>query len=208
MKKGYRTGILIIIFLVLAIGATYISSKYFFHNFKKKKFTVVVDNISSYGYTLDKRDTKIMKEKFNELKKVVKAKDIDYKKYSELISQLYVIDLYTIENKVNKYDVPCLEYIYSDQVEKFKSMIKWEFYSKIEDNSDKNRTQKLPVVKSIEVDNIEETTYDINGESKDGYIITLEWVYEEDLGYDKKAQITTVIDNNKVYVVKHSPIID
>ena len=150
MKKGYRTGILIIIFLVLAIGATYISSKYFFHNFKKKKFTVVVDNISSYGYTLDKRDTKIMKEKFNELKKVVKAKDIDYKKYSELISQLYVIDLYTIENKVNKYDVPCLEYIYSDQVEKFKSMIKWEFYSKIEDNSDKNRTQKLPVVKFIE----------------------------------------------------------
>lgn len=208
MKKGYRTGILIIIFLILSIGATYVSSKYFFHNFKKKKFTVVVDNISSYGYTLDKRDTKLMKEKFNELKKVVKAKEIDYKKYSELISQLYVIDLYTIDNKVNKYDVPCLEYIYNDQVDKFKSMIKWEFYSKIEDNSDKNRKQELPVVKSVEVTNVEETTYDINGEVKNGHVVTLEWIYEEDLGYDKKAQITTVIDNNKVYVVKHSPIID
>lgn len=208
MKNGYRTGILIIIFLVLSIGATYISSKYFIHNFKKKKFTVVVDNIGSYGYTLDKRDTRLMKEKFDELKDVLKTKEIDFKKYSELISQLYVIDLYTIDNKVNKYDVPCLEYIYKDQVDKFKSMIKWEFYSKIEDNSDKNRKQELPVVKSVEVTNVEEATYDINGETKTGYILTLEWNYDEDLGYDKKAQITTVIDNNRVYVVKHSPIID
>ncbi len=208
MKKGYRTGILIIIFLILAIGAAYISSKYLFNNFKKKKFTVVVDNINDYGYSLDKRDTKLMKDKFNELKKILKTKDVDYQKYSELISELYVIDLYTIDNKVNKYDVPCLEYIYADQVEKFKSMIKMEFYSKIEDNSDKNRTQKLPVVSSVEVTNIEEGTYDINGENKNGYIVTLVWDYEEDLGYDKKAQITTVIDNNKVYVVKHSPIID
>ena len=208
MNKGYRTGILIIIFLLLAIGAAYLSSKYFFNNFKKKKYTVVVDNINNYGYTLDKRDTKLMENKFDELKKVLKSKDVDFKIYSELIAQLYVIDLYTIDNKVNKYDVPCLEYLFPDQVEKFKSMIKWEFYSKIEDNSDKKRTQELPVVKDISVTNTEDTTYDINGESKTGYLITLEWTYEKDLGYDKKAMVTTVIDDNKVYVVKHSPIMD
>lgn len=208
MKKGYRTGILIIIFLLLAIGGAYLSSKYLFNNFKKKKFTVVVDNIKNYGYTLDKRDTKLMEDKFDDLKKVLKSKELDYQKYSELIAQLYIIDLYTIDNKVNKYDVPCLEYIYPDQVDKFKSMIKWEFYSKIEDNSDKKRDQKLPIVKSISVISSDESSYDINGEEKKGYNVVLEWSYDEELGYDKKASVTTVIDGNKVYVVKHSPIID
>ena len=176
--------------------------------FKKKKFTVVVDNIKNYGYTLDKRDTKIMESYFDQLKKVLKNKDVDYKKYSELIAKLYIVDLYSIDNKVNKYDVPCLEYIYPEQVDKFKSMIKGEFYSKIEDNSDKNRKQTLPLVKDVSVISIDDATYDINGESKKAYIVTLEWTYEQDLGYDKKAAITTVIDNNKVYVVKHSPIMD
>ncbi|MBO4600943.1 MAG: hypothetical protein J5634_01765 [Bacilli bacterium] len=208
MKKGYRTGMLIIIVLILAIGATYAASKFYFKNFKKKKFTVVVDNISHYGYTLDKRDTKLMKSKFNELKKLLKNKEVDNKKYSELIAQLYILDLYNIENKVNKYDVPCLEYIYPDQVDKFKSMIKGEFYSKIEDNSDKDRKQKLPVIKSINVINITESVYTINEEEKNGYMIELEWEYEEDLGYDKKAIVTTVVDKNKVYVVKHSPIMN
>ena len=208
MKKGYRTGVLILIFFILAIGATYISSKYLFNNFKKKKYTVVVDNIKNYGYTLDKRDTKLMTDKFNALKKLLKNKEVDYKAYSELVAELYILDLYNIENKVNKYDVPCLEYIYPDQVDKFKSMIKGEFYSKIEDNYDGDRKQKLPVIKTINVISVEDVTYTINNEEKNGYNITLDWEYEEDLGYDKKAVVTVVIDQNKAYVVKHSPIID
>lgn len=208
MKKGYRAGILVILVLILIIGGTYVASKYLFNNFKKKEFTVVVDNIKNYNYTLDKRDTKLMKEKFNELKKVLKSKDVDYKKYSELIAQLYIIDLYNIDNKVNKYDVPCLEYIYETEKEKFKSMIKGEFYSKIEDNYKKDRKQELPVVKSIKVLNTTDTTYKLNDIDKNGYSITLEWTYEKDLGYDKKAEVITVVDGNKVYVVKHSPIID
>ena len=208
MKKGYRTGVLVLIFLILAIGATYVCSKFMFNNFKKKKFTVVVDNIKNYGYTLDKRDTKLMESKFDDLKKLLKGKDVDFKKYSELIAQLYVLDLYNIENKVNKYDVPCLEYIYPKEVDKFKSMIKGEFYSKIEDNYKKDRKQELPIVKSIKIISTEESTFKVDEDEKKSYVITLEWDYEKDLGYDKKAVITTVIDNNKVYVVKHSPIID
>lgn len=208
MKKVYRTGILVLTVLIALIGITYICSKCVFHKFKKKSFTVVVDNIKNYNYTLDERDTSLMKDKFKELKKELKNKDVDYKKYSELLSELYILDLYNIDNKVNKYDFPCLEYIYPDQVDKFKSMIKSEFYSKIEDNSDKNRKQQLPIINSITVFNVVESTYTINGEDKNGFTVTLEWEYKKDLGYDKKADVTTVIDNGKVYIVKHSPIID
>ena len=130
MKKGYRTGILVLLFLVLVIGLTFFCSKFVFNVGKKQKFTVVVDNIKNYNYTLDERDSKLMKDKFNELKKLLKSKNVDYQKYSELLAELYIIDLYSIDNKVNKYDVPCLEYIYESQIDKFKSMIKGEFYSR------------------------------------------------------------------------------
>jgi len=121
---------------------------------------------------------------------------------------MYVIDLYDINNKVNKYDVPCLEYILKDEHDKFKKMIKNEFYSKLIDNSNDDRKQELPIVKSIEVKDIKETTTKINEVDYEGYIVNLEWEYEKDLGFDKKAEVTLIKNMNKLYVVKHSPIID
>lgn len=209
MGKGYRTGFLIILFLILCILGTYLCSKYVFTGKKTKSFSVVVDRIKDYNYTLDERDSKLMKEKFKELKKVLKNKnEIDYKSYSELLAELYILDLYDINSKVNKYDIPCLEYIMKDEVEKFKKMIKEDFYSKLEDNSDKDRKQELPSIKSINIISSNESTFKVGNEEKKSYVIRLEWEYNKDLGFDKKSEVITIVDNNKVYVVKHSPIMD
>ena len=209
MGRGYKTVFIVILVLILCILGTYLCSKYVFIGKKKTTFSVVVDKIKDYNYTLDERDPKLMKEKFKELKKVLKNKsEVDYKSYSELIAQLYIIDLYDINSKVNKYDIPCLEYIEKKEVDKFKKMIKEDFYSKLEDNSDKDRKQELPSIKSINVISNEETKFKLGEEEKDGYIITLEWEYDKDLGFDKKSEVTTIIDNSRVYVVKHSPILD
>ena len=69
----------------------------------------VVEKINDYGYTLDDRDTVYMRTTFRELKKVLKEKKIDYKKYAEYLAKLYIIDLYTINNKTSKYDVGAFE---------------------------------------------------------------------------------------------------
>ena len=208
MGKGYRTGLIIILVLILSILATYIFSHFVFKYKKTTSFSKVVDKISKYDYTLDERDSKLMREKFKELKKVLKADDVNYDEYAKLLSQMYIIDLYDVNNKVNKYDVPCLEYIYKTEQDKFKKLIKTQFYSQLVDNSDNNRKQELPSVKSIEVASLDTSKIEVNGKEYDGYVITLSWEYDKDLGFDKKSEVRLVKDDNKLYVVKHSPIID
>ena len=209
MKKGYKSGFWVIFVLILLILGTYICSHFIHKPTKKDGFSVVVDKISKYDYTLDERDSKLMREKFKELKKVLSSKnDINYESYASLLAQMYIIDLYDINNKVNKYDVPCLEYIYSTEKDKFKQMIKEEFYSQLIDNSDGDRKQELPSVKSIEALSSESSKIDVKGKDLDGYNITIKWEYDKDLGFDKKSVVSVVIDDGKAYVVKHSPIID
>ncbi|MBR5663042.1 MAG: hypothetical protein IKX00_05325 [Bacilli bacterium] len=208
MGKGYRTGLVIILVLTLAILSTYVLSHFVFKFKKSTGFSKVVDKISKYDYTLDERDSKLMREKFKDLKKVLKADQVNYDEYAKLLAQMYIIDLYDINNKVNKYDVPCLEYIYKSEQDKFKKMIKTQFYSQLVDNSDGNRKQELPSVKSIEVISSDESKVDVSGKSYDGYIIVLSWEYDKDLGFDKKSEVRIAKDNNKLYVIKHSPIID
>ena len=208
MGKGYRTGLIIILVLILSILATYIFSHFVFKYKKTTSFSKVVDKISKYDYTLDERDSKLMREKFKELKKVLKADDVNYDEYAKLLSQMYIIDLYDVNNKVNKYDVPCLEYIFEDEHDKFKKMIKNEFYSKLIDNSNNDRKQELPTITKISLDSIKETKFTINEIDYDGYQATLSWDYDKDLGFDKKAEVIVVKSNDKMYVAKHTPIID
>lgn len=208
MTKGYRTGFIIIFILIIAIFSTYVLSRFVFKPSKKDGFSKVVDKISKYGYTLDERDSKLMRSKFKELKKVLKNSDVDLDEYSKLIAQMYIIDLYDINNKVNKYDVPCLEYIYKDEHEKFKKMIKEEFYSQLIDNSDNDRKQELPTITSIDVISLNKEQIELKGKKQEGYVVTLSWKYDKDLGYDDKSEVTLVSESGKMYVVKHSPIID
>lgn len=208
MGKGYRTGLIVILVLILAILAAYICSHFVFKPTKKDGFSKVVDKISKYGYTLDERDSKLMREKFKDLKKVLKEDEVDYNDYAKLLAQMYIIDLYDIDKKVNKYDVPCLEYIFPSEHDKFKKMIKNEFYSQLIDNSDNDRKQELPSITSISVISSEQAKIEANKKDYDGYIVTLSWEYKKDLGYDKKTEVKLVIDNGKLFVVKHLPIID
>lgn len=206
MKNGYKMGLGILLLLIIAIFAAYVYSHFFYNPHKTSGFSVVVDKVK--GYTLDERDSKLMKNKFEELKKVLNSKEIDFNVYSSLIAQLYIIDLYDIDSKVNKYDVPCLEYIFPEEKDKFKLMIKNEFYSKLEDNSNEDRKQTLPSISNIKVDNVEESNIKLHEKEYKSYVVMLSWEYKKDLGYDKKAEVILAVDSDKVYVVKHTPIVD
>ena len=208
MGKGYKTGFTVLTILILLIFCAYVYSRFHVAKTKKSGFSVVVDKISKYGYTLDERDSKLMREKFKELKSVLKEKEIDSEKYASLLAQMYILDLYDLENKVNKYDVPCLEYILEQEHDKFKKMIQNEFYSQLKDNSNGDRKQELPTIKSINVTEVTETTYKAGDVTYGGYLVKLEWEYDKDLGFDKKSEIIVAKVNNQLYVIKQSPIID
>lgn len=201
MKKKYKTLLIIIVIcIIIIIGLLVIKNM---KNEGVKNNVKVVDSIVDFSYTLDERDTSLMKENYKELKKILKEKDINYEEYSQVIAKLFIIDLFTMDNKINKYDVGSLEYVYPETIDNFKLNIEDTIYKSMEDNTYDKRVQELPIVKSIEVIDTKTSTFKINEEELDSFIVTLNWEYEKDLGYDKEATITLIKENKKVYVVEY-----
>lgn len=202
MKKKYKYPLLLLI-LVIIIIVGLIVFKVFFAKDEVKNNVKVIDTIVDFSYTLDERDTKLMKDTYEELKNILKEKEINYNEYSKVLAKLFVIDLFTMDNKINKYDVACLEYVYPDNLENFKTNVEDTIYKLMEDNTYGKRTEKLSIVNSVEVTNEEESTFKINEEEVPSYVVTLNWTYDKDLGYDKNATITMIRKDKKLYVVEY-----
>lgn len=204
MQKKYKIGLIVLIVLLSLIIAFAIFNAISNPKSDTPKLEQL-DEIKEYGYTLDKRDTKLMKKTFDKLKKELKKEDINYEEYAKLLSQLYVIDLFTLSNKINKYDIPSLEYIMEDNNENFSNNISDTIYKYIIDNSDKKRKQDLPEVASIEFKNIETIEYTYDKNNYEGYKVDLEWTYVKSLGYDTSAMIRLIKIDKKLYVVGYEP---
>jgi len=141
MKKKYKYPLLILI-LVIIIIIGLIVFKMFFTKSEVKNNVKVIDSIVDFSYTLDERDTTLMKDTYKELKRVLKEKDINYEEYASILARLFVIDLFTMDNKINKYDVACLEYVYPDNVDNFKTNVEDTIYKTIEDNTYGKKNRK------------------------------------------------------------------
>ena len=202
MKKKYKLGlILIAILIVLILVITII---FLLKGDKKVEKTKVVDSIDNFSYTLDDRDTKLMKETYNELKDILNKDQIDYESYAKTLAKLFVIDLFTMNNKINKYDVGSTEYVYPESVDNFKLNVEDTIYKSMEDNSDGKRKQDLPEVISVDASNIEEVEFEIKEEIEKVYEVKLTWEYEKDLRYDDNATIKLLNVDDKLYVVEYA----
>ena len=74
MKKKYKIFLIIIIILIILIVAAIIAFKLLKNN-KPAEPVKVVDSIDNFNYTLDDRDTELMKNTYNELKEVLSAEN-------------------------------------------------------------------------------------------------------------------------------------
>lgn len=202
MKKKYKYPLLLLILVIIVIVGL-ILFKLFFAKDEVKNNVKVIDSIVDFSYTLDERDTKLMKDTYEELKNILKEREIDYDEYAKVLAKLFVIDLFTMDNKINKYDVACLEYVYPDNLENFKTNVEDTIYKLMEDNTYGKRTEKLSIVNNVEITNEEESTFKINEEEVPSYVVTLNWTYDKDLGYDKNAKITMIRKDKKLYVVEY-----
>ena len=203
MRKKYKVGLIVI--GVLLLGVISLGVLRIFYNDEEEKrevnVTSVISNISDYGYTLDDRDTDYMKEVFSELENILEALEIDYHAYAEALAKLFVIDFYTLENKINKYDVGSLEYILSSSVESFRLKAQDTIYRDVIDNTYRDRIQDLP-------ENTEDTTFTLNDEEVDAIKVEMNYEYKEDLGYDTEGTIYLVRNDVKLEIVSYSPSIE
>lgn len=209
MSKKKKIVIFLVLLLILA-ASTYIYLNYFRKDETIKQKTKVVDKIDNFDYTISDTDTKLFKEKFDELKKVLSKKKIDNKKYAELISQLYIIDLFTLDNKTTKNDIRSVQFVYSNYKTSYIDKTRDEFYKYIKNSLSGNRDQELPIVDTIKVDSIEEVNpadifkTDELKNAGEAYEVKLKWTYKKDLSYQNSGKIIVVKDNDKLSVAKFS----
>ena len=204
MKKKYKKIIIVLVLLLLLVFGAFAYCKFFKSRpvdtpIKEVKVTNTIEN---YGYNLEDRDTKLYKDKYEKLKELLSKDDYDKDEYIKLISELFIIDLYTIDNKISRYDVGGTEFMYTGAVSSFKASVENSLYKTVENDLEDNRNQALPVVSSIEITNYEPTTYEMPDQTViDGYKVNLSWQYEKDLGYDDTGVLIVIPDGNKMGVV-------
>ena len=174
---------------------------YFF--FREKPIVVtVVSQIDEYDYYLDSNETRIYKKYYKELEKELEDKKIDEENYAQIITKLFVIDFYTLTNKLTNKDIGGIQFVHPNLEEKFITEASSTIYKYVKNNLSGSRRQKLPEVNKVEVTKIENIKYEKKEyEDESAYELTLKVSYVKDYDYPKKITITLVHYENKLVIV-------
>lgn len=199
MKKSRKIIIsLIVIILIAIIGL--IVYKMVFNNSQEE--VKIIKRIKDYDYNLKENETELYKTEFNELDKILSKKNVDYEEYAKSIAKLFIIDFYTLDNKLSKNDIGGTEFIKEDMRDNFIEEARSTFYKYVEVID--GRTQELPEVSSITDVSVEKTEFKYSDKTVDenAYKVSISWDYVEDLGYEKEASMIIVKQDKKLYIVE------
>lgn len=212
MKKIKKIILALLILIIIALLAIIIYKN--FYNNKEENEVKVIKSIPGYGYSLDENETIVYKEEFNNLEKILSSSEVNYEDYALSIAKLFIIDFYTLDNKLSKNDIGGVSYIHPLVKDNFIEEARSTFYKYLEVKTDK-RTQKLPEVSNIIDEKIENTTFRIKSnnttanknnkvtyETVDAYKVTISWKYKEDLGYESECKIIIIKKDNMLYIVE------
>ena len=204
MKKKICLFIILIVLIALIGVFVYLFVKNKNSNESREVIEVVsLDTIEGYNYHLNDRDSEVYKKYFYELKTILSdSENIDFEAYARVLSSMYVIDLYSIYNKLNKYDVTVSDFINPENIDNFRLKVSDTLYKYLEDDTNGKRNQELPKVKEVNVEEVSNKSFKIDEIEYSGYVVKLSWSYEKDLGYDTEATLDLIKRDNKIYVLK------
>ena len=204
LKKSVKRS-LIIIFVAIIVG---IICYFLFKNFSNQKSndTVkVVDSISKYGYSLKENKTKTYKDMFNELKLILNEKEVNDEEYAKKISEMFIYDFYSLDDKKAKTDVGGVDFVYNKVLPNFLQNAQDTYYKYVENNIYNNRKQKLPVVTNIKIEQIEQKLFTYGEKNDDkAYYVNVNWSYTDDSfsSYQKAATLVFIHDDIKLSLVE------
>lgn len=213
MKKSKKILITLIIIVILSIIGILL---YNYFSKDEPKEVKTIKSIPEYGYELKENETKLYKDEFDNLDKILSKKEVDYEEYAKQIAKLFIIDFYTLDNKLSKNDIGGTDFIKDDMKDNFIEEARSTFYKYLEVNSS-DRNQELPIVSEIKDVEIENTTFVIKdsktttsktktttskGTQIDAYKVTISWDYKDDYGYEKEANMIIIKEDKKLYIVE------
>lgn len=204
MKKNCLF-IIVVVLVMIGVG---VGAYFIYRNTNNKEDEILeykeLSNIDGYGITLSENDTELYKTEYEALKSNLTSGNINYEEYAKSVAKLFIIDLYTINNKINKYEIGGIEFVLPEGRSNYSTNIDDTIYKYVEDNSHKTRNQELPEVKSVDVVDIKKSKFIIKATDTEyeSYVLNLKWDYVSDMGYDTKAEIIIINVDNKLYVVE------
>ena len=199
MKKD-KWVIILFIFCFIALVSPIIFK--LFVDFNAPVIEKELSSFEYYGYKLTTNDTEAFEAVYNELSDVLNQEIVDYEMYAKLISKLFVIDVFTLDNKLSSTDVGGLEFVHKDLRNNFKENMGSTLYSSVLNNLNGNRNQKLPKVNDVKINSFDKDTYEYYGVTYDSYVINCGISYIEDMGYQNSITLTLIKVDNMLYIVK------
>lgn len=193
--------ILLTIFIIIVIAAL----AFLVYNILFKKVEVkeakVLKEIPEYGYTLKDNKTKRYQEMFEELDTILKEDPVNEEDYVKKITEMFIYDFYSLDDKTAKTDVGGTDFVYSTSLSNFLENAEDTYYKYVESDIYNQRKQELPVVDEITIDSVEQTEY-AYGETTDeeAYEVKVTWTYTEDSfdDYQNEATLTFVHEDIKL----------
>ena len=192
-KKTFLKFLLgIVIVALLCLSSIFVYKKFFTKEEKKMVTVEILDSVSDYNYVLSDKDGKLYKEEYEKLKTIIEADEVIVEDYVKQVAKLFVIDLYTMNSKMNKYDIGGAEFYYADKRSMFEQKVMDTLYSTLLDDTYGDRKQELPEVSAVELVLCEPSKYKLGEIQKESYLVKLKINYVKDMGYDKNASVMIV----------------
>lgn len=200
MKKKDKWILILFIFCFIVIVSPILFK--LFIDFNNPIIEKELSSFEYYGYKLTSTDTDVFKNAYDELSIVLNQEIVDYEEYAKSISKLFVIDVFTLENKVSSTDIGGLEFVHKDLRDNFKDNLGSTLYNSVLSNINGKRVQKLPKVSNVSVDSVTKDKYEYYDVEYDSYVIKCGITYEVDLGYQSSITLTLIRVDNMLYIVK------
>ena len=156
-----------------------------------------------FDYTLYDNKSDLYKEYFGQLKEELLKDEVNDEEYAKIISKLFVVDFYSLSDKVTSTDVGGLDFIYENIKENFLLKATDTMYKNIQSNVYGDRKQDLPKITGVEVKTIAPKIVTIGDlTDQNGYTSTVSITYAKDMGYPKEVTLTLVHVLKKLYIVE------
>lgn len=203
MKLKRKVKVILVLAIILIIAGL---AFFAYESFKPKETrTATVENeIEEYGYTLKSTRNNRYKKMFQELQNILNKDEVDEEAYLEQISKMFIMDFYTLDDKLANTDVGGIDFVHADAKTNFLEKAEDTVYKYVESDIYGNRDQKLPEVTEVTVENIENIEYTIGTDFTDdnAYQVEVSLKYKEDMDYPTKATLIFVHEDNKLSLVE------
>ena len=187
--------------VILVLG--FVTFLFFYNSRVKHQVVTNVAEIDKYQYKMESNTTRIYKKYFKELEHELEDNKMDEENYASLVSKLFVIDYYTLNNKITNKNIGGVQFIHSNLRSSFIEKASNTMYKYIKSNLYGNRKQKLPEVNDVEIKSIKQINYKNNNyQDKSGYQVEVNINYVTDYDYPKEVTLTLIHEENKLVIVE------